>query len=311
VEYSNNETENNMTKVFSSSNTTSILGGSLIVPNTTKIQKTKNQNNNFSQISFSNFENDDNVETVENSILNIGKNNNLNLKLRLTGELFFGNELIITPNGLINSVRNHNDGQTFFGINNSKDYTGTYYNDYIINYPFENEEYISNHTGRIFDISYSKKTNDYSLYLMNSNFCIYYEINNKIYFKNEKEYYILIGKILMTISQKDCPNKQKIINIKIEFEDESKKEQLFEFKNTDVPIDIGRNKENKIFIDDISISKKHGVILYSESQKSFIYKDKRSTNGSTLIMKDDDSIKIKGEMKCKLNDIMFNIMEIP
>ena len=74
------------------------------------------------------------------NLIYFNNNNNLNLKLRLTGDLFFGGELIITPNGLINSIRNHNDGQTFFGINNSKDYTGTYYNDFVINYPFENDE---------------------------------------------------------------------------------------------------------------------------------------------------------------------------
>ena len=299
-----------MTKVFSSTNVTTIQGSNIINPNF-KTHKIKQK---ISQISFSNFENEENNETTENSNMNLiyfNNNNNLNLKLRLTGDLFFGGELIITPNGLINSIRNHNDGQTFFGINNSKDYTGTYYNDFVVNYPFENDEYISSHTGRIFHISYSKKTNDYTLYLMNSNFCIYYEINNLIYFKNDKEYFIFIGKILMTITQKDSPFKQKIIQVKIEFENESQEEQTYEFKNTDVPIDIGRNKENKICIDDISISKRHAVILYSEENNCFTYKDKRSTNGSTLIMKDDDSIKIKGEMKCKLNDIMFNIMEIP
>ena len=36
----------------------------------------------------------------------------------------------------------------------------------------------------------------------------------------------------------------------------------------------------------------------------------KSTNGSTLLIKEDDIMKIKGEMNFKLEDISFNIKEI-
>ena len=36
-----------------------------------------------------------------------------------------------------------------------------------------------------------------------------------------------------------------------------------------------------------------------------------STNGSTLIIKDGDTLKIKGEMNFKLEDVPFKIQEIP
>ena len=36
-----------------------------------------------------------------------------------------------------------------------------------------------------------------------------------------------------------------------------------------------------------------------------------STNGSTLIIKESDTLKIKGEMNFKLEDVPFKIQEIP
>ena len=35
---------------------------------------------------------------------------------------------------MIHGLRNKKDGQTFFGLSNIKDYTGTYYNDFILNF---------------------------------------------------------------------------------------------------------------------------------------------------------------------------------
>ena len=36
-----------------------------------------------------------------------------------------------------------------------------------------------------------------------------------------------------------------------------------------------------------------------------------SSNGSTLIIKEGDTLKIKGEMNFKLEDVPFKIQEIP
>ena len=76
-----------MTKVFSSSNITTLQGNNATNQNL-KIHKIKQK---ISQISFSNFENEENNETSEKSNINnndFNNNNNLNLKLRLTGDLF-------------------------------------------------------------------------------------------------------------------------------------------------------------------------------------------------------------------------------
>ena len=42
----------------------------------------------------------------------------------------------------------------------------------------------------------------------------------------------------------------------------------------------------------------------------FFYKDENSTNGSTLLIKEDDFLKLRGKMSFKLEDMSFNIREI-
>ena len=274
-----------------------------IINNTTQnnIILNENQNNiNFTQISFGNLD----FSTANNSISSG--------KLLLTGNLFFNKELIITQNGLVNSLRKRIDGQTFFGTSNAKDYTGTFYNDFVLNLPDDdnkNQEILS-HTGRIFGISFSKITNDYQIYMMNANYYLNYDITNSFYFQNEKENLIILGKILMTIVQKDNSSRKKILDIKIETEDNEEEEKIYNFEEKDSPISIGRINSS-INLNYSFISKKHAVIEFSEEYSKFYYKDLKSTNGSILILKEDDSLKIKGNMKFKLNDINFHILELP
>ena len=275
-------------------------------PNKKKENEIKNKNNSnhnkniFStQISFSNFE--DNKEEISSPPTK---------KILLTGDLFFNKELIITQSGLINGRRKKNDNQTFFGITEGNDYSGTPYNDYIINLPKENnDEKIPN--GRIFGISYSKKTQNYQLYILNNNYYIYYEIRDSLYFFNNKEYLFLLGRTFLTVTQKEI-NKIKFIEIKMESEDDLSIDpnKILTFNIQDTPITIGRIS-SKIIINSTCVSKQHAIIEYNKDEATFLYKDLQSTNGSILIMKDDDIIKLNGFMKFKLNDILFNILELP
>ena len=143
----NNKNDNNQSKNNSSPNNNSQNINNNEINEINEI----NPNVNLTQISFGNLE----FSTANNSISSG--------KLLLKGTLFFNKELIITQNGLVNSLRKKIDGQTFFGTSNAKDYTGTSYNDFIVNLPDEdnkNQE-IPSHTGRIFGISFSKITNDF------------------------------------------------------------------------------------------------------------------------------------------------------
>ena len=172
------------------------------------------------------------------------------------------------------------------------------------------QKIIQEHHGRIFGISFSKITNDYQIYMMNANYYLNYDITNSFYFQNEKENLIILGKLLMTIVQKDNSNRKKVLDIKIESEDNEEGEQNYTFEEKDSPISIGRNNCS-INLNYSFISKKHSVIEFSKEYSKFYYKDLMSTNGSILILKEEDSLKIKGDMKFKLNDVNFHILELP
>ena len=101
-------------------------------------------------------------------------------------------------------------------------------------------------------------------------------------------------------------NSKKLkINVGIKAENEKKKKYTFELK--DLPIKIG--KENcSINIPKLSTSKIHRSISYENG--SFWYKDESSKNASTLVIKEDDFLKLKGKMNFILEDIPFTIEEI-
>ena len=259
-------------------------------------------------ISFSNFQN--NPIQIEKEDQGIS-----GPKILLSGELFFGKEIIITTNGMVNGLREKNDGLAFFGLKNITDYRGTYYNDFVINYQIEEEEDKKKRkndsaTGRVFNLSFQKKTKNFTLYMIHDSIIIYYEINNFVYFNNDKDYYLLLGNIFITIITKKNSNENIPKEFEVEVENEDGKNDLFKFTQNDCPISIGRT-DCKICIQKPSISKVHGIIDFSNECKLFYYKDSGSTNGSILLVKEDDYLKIKGEMNFKLENIPFKIMELP
>ena len=227
-------------------------------------------------------------------------------KLLLSGELFFWKEIIITTNGIKNSLRKEKSDHVFFGIKNILNNSNESYNDLILNY-FCQEEDITN-TGRVFEIFYNKKEKEYLLRFLHPNLILYYKINNFVYFNFGKEYYLLLGNALMSVYIQKVSTSEKIINVQIEIE--NNKPLKYCFTQSQTPIKIGRAKCD-INIFSSSISKRHGIIEYSKIIQTFYYKDMGSTNGSTLIIKSGDIIKVKGEMNYKLEDVPFRIQEIP
>ena len=101
---------------------------------------------------------------------------------------------------------------------------------------------------------------------------------------------------------------EKIIDIQIEIENE--KPYKYTFNQNQAPIKIGRGR-SEVNIISPSISKKHGIIEYSKISQTFYYKDMGSTNGSILIIRAGDILKLKGEMNYRLEDVPFKIQEIP
>lgn len=239
-------------------------------------------------------------------------------KLMLTGDLFFGKELIITDTGLINSKRSKKDGFTFFGLKNTKDISGQFLNDFVINFNKPMEQFNSvengNETGKVFEIIFNKKNKEYSLFFLNPFLYLYYKINNFVYFYPQKDYFLFVGKIFLSINIQKEENLY-VINIQVDNTSENNeiKEELnkkYTFDQNKGVIKIGRANCD-INIAEKCISKVHGIIEFSIISQQFYYKDMNSTNGTNLLIKKDDSLKIKGEMNFKLEDVTFKIQEMP
>ena len=237
-------------------------------------------------------------------------------KLLLTGDLFFGKELIITDSGMINRKKKKKDGFTIFGLRNSKDIPELNI-DFIINFDKPTEEFgnIEALSGKVFEIIFNKKTKEYTLFFVNPYLYLYYKINNFIYFFPQRDYFLFVGKIFLSINIEKVGSEQ-IINIQVDNTAENKEEnkeeinKKYKFNQNKNTIKIGRINCD-INIPEKCISKIHGIIEFSKINQQFYYKDMNSTNGTTLLIKKDDFIKISGEMNFKLEDVNFKIQEIP
>ena len=232
-------------------------------------------------------------------------------KLLLTGDLFFSKEIIIMDTGMLNSKRNKKDGFTIFGLRNTKDI------DFILNFdkPIDEVGNMEAISGKVFEIVFNKKTKEYTLYFINPYLYLYYKINNYIYFFPQRDYFLFVGKIFLSINIEKVGNEQ-IININVDNtsenkeENEEEKNKKYSFNQNKNTITIGRMNCD-INISEKCISKVHGTIEFSKINQQFFYKDMNSTNGTTLLIKKNDFIKINGEMNFKLEDVNFKIQEIP
>ena len=258
---------------------------------------------------------------ISYSGLNISKINSnigdilvdINIKLILTGDLFLNKIIEIDKYGMKNSLRKDPNGVTIFGykrdnINPTGPLCDYYFDLQISQKENNNQNRNKKHNfGKVFEIFIDKIEKIFVLYFVHNSLFLYYKINDHLIFDIDKDYYLILGDIFMTINiKKTQDSNKKIINIEVELDEKTKK---YTFEQNDVPIKIGRANCN-IEISKPSISKLHSIIDFDFSNDTFLYKDSQSTNGTTLLIKEDDIIKIKGEMNFKLEDIAFKIKEI-
>ena len=253
----------------------------------------------------------DSVITLNDLVLTLKNTDEIHengSKLLISGELLFYKEIIIQTYGLKNTRRKQSDDHVYFGLKNQKNPSSCFhYNDIIINYvPCEETESVETTTGRVFEIFYNKTSKDYTLKFLHPNLILYYKINNYVYFNTGKEYYLLLGNVFITINVIKNSPMEKAIVIQIENENNN-----YTFNQNQTPIKIGRTNNNDLPIYSQSISKRHGIIEFSNNIQSFYYRDLGSTNSSTLLIKENDNLKIKGIMNFKLEDTPFRIQEIP
>jgi len=224
--------------------------------------------------------------------------------LKLSGELFSNKTLEIDKFGLKKSLKKVMDGIISFGIKSQDEPPNINKYDYIFEQKIVQKinKKRKHNSGKVFEILLDRRDKRYVLFYEHSSLLLYYKINNKLNLEYDKDYYLILGSIFLSINIKKSLKIK--INIQIELENEKSQKYIFEIK--DLPIKIGRSNCN-INIPKPSISKLHSCIDYEND--NFFYKDENSTNGSTLLIKEDDFLKIKGKMNFKLEDIPFTIKE--
>ena len=298
----------------------------LLLPNV------KNRNKSFSVIKINNsfFTNLLNESISKNDDISIIKDIENRKKLILSGELFYGKKVLITPNGLKNKFIKRNERSIYFGITNFYDFHGNPYNDYFINFKIKHKkgrvsvgenkikEYLedskNNNTKnyvteerstRVFKIFYDKNNDEYKFIYLAQSILLYYQVENKFYLIKNKKYYFILSEIILTVFIKDDNSEQNKINIKVE---NNKKTNKYSFSQEKTPIKIGR-LDCDININLKCLSKLHCIIGYEDKNNCFYFQDNCSTNGSILIVKESDEILIKGKMNFILEKTPFCIEE--
>jgi hypothetical protein len=288
-----------------------------ICNNTFQISNSNIFKNNLVQNNLNNFQKINPIDELrhKNSIINFNKFNTslkdkafeIKTKLVLSGDLFSNETIEINKYGMKNGLRQKNDGLTIFGLKENIDIPNIHSCDYYFS-DFENIDENENRkiTGKVFEIYLNKKDKKYTLYFLHNSLILYYKIKNDVFLNLDKDYFLILGDIFLTIHiKRNSSNNQKMIHIQADFENEKPKKYVFSPSET--PIKIGR-VNCQVEIKKPSISKLHSIIDYKND--NFYYKDCGSTNGSTLLIREDDSLKIKGKMSLKLGDISFKITEV-
>ena len=226
-------------------------------------------------------------------------------RLKISGELFSNKTLEIDKFGLKRSLKKRLDGIISFGIKAMDESPTNNKYDYIFeqNVVTKINKKRKHNPGKVFDILLDKKEKRFVLFYTHPTLLLYYKINNKLALEYDKDHYLILGSIFLSINIK----KSLKVKINIEVELENEKSQKYAFEIKDLPIKIGRSNCN-INIPKPSVSKLHSSLDYEND--NFFYKDENSTNGSTLLIKEDDFLKLKGKMSFKLEDMSFNIREI-
>ena len=334
----NKETQNKMEKLVQTKSKHSSGSGSLIKTrqiymgessssnnnanasicnNTFQISNSNIFKNNLVQNNLNNFQKINPIDELrhKNSIINFNKFNTslkdkafeIKTKLVLSGDLFSNETIEINKYGMKNGLRQKNDGLTIFGLKENIENPNIHSCDYYFS-DFEKIDENENRkiTGKVFEIYLNKKDKKYTLYFLHNSLILYYKIKNDVLLNLDKDYFLILGDIFLTIHiKRNSSNNQKMIHIQADFENEKPKKYVFSPSET--PIKIGR-VNCQVEIKKPSISKLHSIIDYKND--NFYYKDCGSTNGSTLLIREDDSLKIKGKMSLKLGDISFKITEV-
>lgn len=225
--------------------------------------------------------------------------------LFLTGDLLLNKDIIITETGCKYSLRNTNnttDNVVYFGVTSEA-------NDVLIKNPYSasNASY-SKYQERLFGIRIDKEKLQYRIFTEHIEYPLYCLLTDVFYFYINTTYSLKLGNVVLLFTPmiSDNDDDSKVIEIKIE--NVQTQHKLY-FEDKQMPISIGR-KDCGINIQHHSISKQHGMLAYSQSEKSFYYNDTNSKNGSFLVVNYGYSLLIQGEMFFVFGNWSFKLWEL-
>ena len=151
---------------------------------------------------------------INSSVINFSRLNSkledlldVNIKLIITGDLFLNRTIEINKFGMKNGLRQKKDGVAIFGCKEENNKQGLY--DYYIDLNLlkkQKKGKKKNIKGQIFVIFLDKKEKIFSLNFVHSSLLLYYKINNNLAFEIDKDYYLILGDILLTINVKRSNN---------------------------------------------------------------------------------------------------------
>ena len=233
-------------------------------------------------------------------------------ELKLSGDLFWGKDIMLDRLGIKINKRKKRDGVSFFGTSEETDAHGNPINDFIVN--LHKNQNPPSQFKSLFSLEYDKSAEHFILKAINKDINILHWINYNYIIPENSHKKFLIGKIPVEITTHETIANTKDnsdrVDSKITVKVKSKEDWIiYDYNVNDSPITIGK-AHSIININNNSISKEHVSIEFSHELNCYYIKDKESTNGTFLILEEKDSIQIVNEMKFKILETKFSISEV-
>ena len=123
-------------------------------------------------------------------------------RLKLTGELFANKTLEIDKFGLKRSLKKKLDGIISFGIKGQDELGLNNKYDYIFEPSVVQKinKKRKHNDGKVFDILLDKREKVFVLFYSHPSLLLYYKITNKLNLECDKDYYLILGTIFLSIN---------------------------------------------------------------------------------------------------------------
>ncbi|CAG9322657.1 unnamed protein product [Blepharisma stoltei] len=229
-----------------------------------------------------------NIESRRIQLLTLTNAKSLQLKILNSGNLMKGSVLLFKATGLIGSLRNANDGFTFFGC--KKKLKSKLVNDFVI--PLKDREMEDHHRGRHFVIFYNIDKDSYWIRDLAKGFGVFVRLDYALVLKDNM--LINVGESFVVINLLK-ENTENSIRLLLKVFSGNISGEVKSFSEADSMIRIGRHMNCNLKIEDPLLSKIQCTIYYNPISgwtlgDGDIDSQRTSTNGTWLYLNEDFEI---------------------